>query len=188
MMKLSKIAQLGVLIGTAAALTACSEARNVFSFGQSAPDEFAVVSRAPLAIPPSHSLQPPRPGAPRPQEGTSADRARAAMSGGELTGTGAVASASGSAAETMLLSRTGAAGTDDTVRDAVDRAAGSVSGDENFVQRVLFWQTPSSRDTIVDPEREAERLEGARREGRPLTDGRIPTIERRDGGILSGIF
>lgn len=186
MMKLARVTRLGVLIGMAAGLGACSEARDVFSFGQSAPDEFAVVSRAPLAIPPSYSLEPPRPGAPRPQEGTSSDRARSAMTGGEQAQTGTVASAS--AAEAMLLSRAGAAEADDSVRDAVDRAAGSVSGDENFVQRVLFWQGQSSRETIVDPEREAERLENAQREGRPLGEGQIPTIERREGGILSDLF
>jgi len=40
------------------------------------PDEFAVESRAPLTIPPEYDLRPPQPGAPRPQEGTAADKAR----------------------------------------------------------------------------------------------------------------
>jgi hypothetical protein len=40
------------------------------------PDEFAVESRAPLTIPPEFELRPPQPGAPRPQEATSADKAR----------------------------------------------------------------------------------------------------------------
>src|SRR5665213_82016 len=40
------------------------------------PDEFAVVSRAPLAIPPDYSLRPPRIGALRPQEAAPVDQAR----------------------------------------------------------------------------------------------------------------
>ncbi|WP_366657087.1 DUF3035 domain-containing protein [Fodinicurvata sp. EGI_FJ10296] len=187
MTRLSRFARFGLLIGMGSGLAACSAAENVFSFGQSSPDEFAVVSRAPLAVPPSYSLAPPRPGAPRPQEGTASDRARAAMSGSDA-GAGAVASTSGSAAEDMLLSRTGAAGVDDSVRDTVDRAAGSVDADENFVQRLLFWQGGGSSERVVDPEEESARLDQARRAGRPLGDGDVPTIERREGGILSGFF
>jgi hypothetical protein len=40
------------------------------------PDEFAVESRAPLTIPPDFDLRPPQPGAARPQDVTSAERAR----------------------------------------------------------------------------------------------------------------
>jgi len=43
---------------------------------QVGPDEFAVESRAPLTIPPEFDLRPPQPGAPRPQEASSADKAR----------------------------------------------------------------------------------------------------------------
>jgi len=43
---------------------------------QVGPDEFAVESRAPLTIPPEYDLRPPQPGAPRPQEVSSADKAR----------------------------------------------------------------------------------------------------------------
>ena len=41
-----------------------------------APDEFAVVRRAPLIVPPDFDLRPPDPGAPRPNIGTTADQAR----------------------------------------------------------------------------------------------------------------
>ena len=40
------------------------------------PDEFAVESRAPLTIPPEFNLRPPQPGAARPQEASSSDKAR----------------------------------------------------------------------------------------------------------------
>ena len=43
---------------------------------QPGPDEFAVESRAPLTIPPDYDLRPPKPGAPRPQEATAAEKAR----------------------------------------------------------------------------------------------------------------
>jgi hypothetical protein len=40
------------------------------------PDEFAVESRAPLTVPPDFDLRPPAPGASRPQETSTADKAR----------------------------------------------------------------------------------------------------------------
>jgi hypothetical protein len=45
----------------------------------SAPDEFAVESRAPLTIPPDFDLRPPAPGAPRPQEVAAAEKAKKAI-------------------------------------------------------------------------------------------------------------
>ena len=60
------------------------------SFGGSSspqgPDEFTVVGRAPLVIPPESDLRPPRPGEPRPQEIDPANRAmRALFPGGTKT-------------------------------------------------------------------------------------------------------
>ena len=48
-----------------------------------APDEFAVVRRAPLIVPPDYDLRPPDPGAPRPNIGTTSDQARVAMTGSQ---------------------------------------------------------------------------------------------------------
>ena len=48
-------------------LSGCSDARRALGYDKSAPDEFAVVSRAPLSQPPDLTLRPPTPGAVRPQ-------------------------------------------------------------------------------------------------------------------------
>ena len=58
------------------ALSACSGLRQAIGIDRTAPDEFAVESRAPLTIPPDFSLRPPEPGAPRPHEVTAAERAQ----------------------------------------------------------------------------------------------------------------
>lgn len=69
----------------------------------SAPDEFAVESRAPLTIPPEFDLRPPQPGAPRPQEVSAAERARKAI---ENAGPGEP----GKQADTAGVPRSGSAG------------------------------------------------------------------------------
>lgn len=53
--------RLSVLLLSSVALTACGSGKN-------SPDEFAVVNRPPLVIPPEAELTPPRPGEPKAQE------------------------------------------------------------------------------------------------------------------------
>ncbi|MSP47744.1 MAG: DUF3035 domain-containing protein [Alphaproteobacteria bacterium] len=57
------------------------EMRKSFGLGKSAPDEFQVVRRAPLSLPPDFSLRPPQPGATRPQEVSATDQARSSILG-----------------------------------------------------------------------------------------------------------
>ena len=44
----------------------CSNIRETLGLSKQSPDEFKVVSRAPLSMPPDYNLKPPTPGAPRP--------------------------------------------------------------------------------------------------------------------------
>lgn len=60
-------------------LGGCSDFRQIVGLDQAAPDEFAVETRAPLTIPPDFDLRPPKPGAPRPQEASSAEKAQEVM-------------------------------------------------------------------------------------------------------------
>lgn len=89
----------------ALALTACgSDTKQMLGLERSPPDEFAVVSRAPLSVPPEFSLRPPEPGAPRPQEGRASDQARRALTGAEMQA--AYRRAGLSPGEATLLART----------------------------------------------------------------------------------
>lgn len=48
--------------------TGCQKTKRVFGMQKNPPNEFAVMQRAPLEVPPDFSLRPPRPGAGRPQD------------------------------------------------------------------------------------------------------------------------
>lgn len=69
-------------------------------FNRDRPDEFAVQRQAPLVVPPDFTLSPPKPGAPRPAEGTAQEQALEALFGGP---------APRSQVETSVLDRAGAA-------------------------------------------------------------------------------
>ena len=62
-------------------LAGCQNTKEMLGLTKRSPDEFQVVSRAPLSMPPDYSLRPPTPGAPRPQEGTVQQQAENIVTG-----------------------------------------------------------------------------------------------------------
>jgi Protein of unknown function (DUF3035) len=69
--------RLAIAVACAGALlSGCSNFKQTLGIEPTAPDEFAVESRAPLTIPPDFQLRPPQPGAGRPQEGNISDKAQ----------------------------------------------------------------------------------------------------------------
>ena len=49
-------------------LSACDTLKEQAGLTKKAPDEFTIITKAPLVMPPDFSLRPPRPGAKGPQE------------------------------------------------------------------------------------------------------------------------
>lgn len=76
---------IGLVVASLLQLGGCSRGTVQDALGMSkrAPDEFAVVRRAPLIMPPDYDLRPPDPGAPRPNIGRTADQARVALTGSQ---------------------------------------------------------------------------------------------------------
>ncbi len=85
------------VVGTLAALVgACGSVREELGLTKQAPDEFSVVTKAPLILPPDYALRPPEPGAPRPQELQPQQQAqRALLRSGNVGGGGNRTSHSG---------------------------------------------------------------------------------------------
>lgn len=126
------------LLASAVALSACG------IFDRSSPDEFQVVARAPLEVPPDYNLRPPAPGSPRPQELDRDTRASASVFGA-AGGTGGLidprTSRGQSNGEGALLSQAGADQANPDIRTIVDREnPGVVVGERSFLDRLLFWK------------------------------------------------
>ena len=187
----------GVALATAG-LTGCDAARESFGFTKQAPDEFEVVTRAPLVIPPDFGLRPPQPGAQRPQEKDIRDQARETVTGrNPATSDAQVASASATpqpspslgAGERALLAKAGALDVDPSIRRTVDRESTLLAeADQNFIDRLIFWQDKPPPGAVVDPEGESKRIREAMAQGEAPTKGETPTIKRKKKGWLEGIF
>jgi hypothetical protein len=185
-------AKAGMLAVLSLSLAGCGgdSLQDTLGYGKSAPDEFAIVTKAPLVIPPDYSLRPPQPGAPRPQEmeiqpSLGAQRA--------LIGENALAEAGegNSQGEQVLLEQTGATEADPRIRQVVNAETRSlVERDKTFVDSVIFWKEPGPApdEKLVNPAEESQRIQQNEAEGKPVTEGETPTVEQKKEGLLEGIF
>jgi hypothetical protein len=171
----ASVAALGV------ALSGCAAAGRALGVTKVVPDEFRIVTKAPLTVPPDYSLRPPAPGEPRPQELQPESAARVALLGsrqGEARTEG----------EKLLVAKAGADKADPLVRYVVDDEFGDIAHKEpSFADRVMFWKkdktaavspaqaaatTAANTSAPIDPKVEAERLKS-------LT-GEKPVVISRD--------
>lgn len=166
------------LVG-AVGLGGCQSASKALGMSKVTPDEFRVVTKAPLIVPPDFSLRPPAPGEPRPSELQPDSAARAAYAQAAL-------SANRSAGEQLLAGKAGAAAADPLIRFVVDDEFGDIAHKEkSFADRVMFWRkdqpaqpqaSPSETGEAIDPAAEEARL-------RALTGGKAVIISRQDEGF-----
>lgn len=165
------------VLAAATAASGCSGFSQAIGAGKVTPDEFRVVTQAPLTLPPDYNLRPPRPGEPRPQELQPTEEARAALFGADI-GQGA------SAGERGLIVAAGAEAANPEIRDTIDfETQGVVRRSERFVDRVLsFGGSSAPRAAPIDAAEEARRLEEDE-SIRRVTGGAPVVIERDRGGF-----
>ncbi len=122
-MESSMTARLLIVAGLALAVSACTSLKETLGLTKQSPDEFRVVTSAPLTLPPDYNLRPPRPGEPRPQEGTPRDQAEQAVFQHATLPADAIppigegeSEAAQSSGESALLQSAGATGVDPNIR------------------------------------------------------------------------
>ena len=156
-------------------LAGCTSTAKALGMSKVTPDEFRVVTKAPLVVPPDYSLRPPAPGEPRPQELQPESAARVALLGQRE----AEARSDG---EKLLVAKAGADKADPLIRYVVDDEFGDVAHKEaSFADKVMFWKgdkkpagpgaagsdTPAPVDAAAEEERIAK-----------LTGGKDVVIQR----------
>lgn len=186
-----RVLVVGCCLGLMVALSGCGNARRALGMAKQAPDEFAVVTRAPLTMPPDYGLRPPVPGAVRPQESTPRDQAKRILLGATAAARTNSAAPAGrlSAGESAILKRAGALDASAAIRMTVNRESTAIANaQESFLNRIIFWQEPEKPGVLVDAEKEARRLREASALGDAPNTGQLPVIKRKEKGILEGIF
>lgn len=195
----------------------CEATKEQLGLTKQAPDEFTVVTKAPLVIPPDFTLRPPQPGARRPQEPAPSTTARAAIVGtannpktsqetAATSARNALAAASAAPAngagtdgtistapvgdgEVALLHKAGAQNSDSSIREVVNRETTQLAEKESsFADRLIFWQKKQPFGSTLDAQKEAQRLRQAAAAGAAANEGETPVIRQRKRGWLEGIF
>lgn len=170
-----------VALIAAAGLGGCTSTSKALGIAKVTPDEFRVVTKAPLVVPPDYALRPPAPGEPRPQELQPESAARAALAGQAMA-------AQRTDGERLLVARAGANNADPLIRYVVDDEFGDVAHKEkSFADRVMFWRKgqPQGPVAVADPNAapianaaaEEERLKA-------LTGGKAVVIQREKSGWM----
>ena len=161
----------------AAGLAGCQSTRTALGMTKVTPDEFRVVTKAPLVLPPDYSLRPPAPGEPRPQELQPESAARTALLGqreGEVRSDG----------EKLLVAKAGADKADPLIRYVVDDEFGDVAHkDKSFADKVMFWRHDQAKTAAAPSTAGADTatpLDAASEEERiaKLTGGKTVVISR----------
>ncbi len=173
------IAVLAAVAAASAMTTGCGGLARAAGATKVSPDEFRVVTQAPLTLPPDYSLRPPRPGEPRPQETSTGDDARATLFGQDVA-------AQASTGERQLVNDAGASATDPSIRDTIDfESQGVVHRSTGFVNQLLSFGGGSAppANATVDPQAEQTRLAEEEATRRATGGGQV-TIEGRQSGAF----
>jgi hypothetical protein len=198
----SVASRLLVVSGLAVLLVGCNSIREAAGITKQPPDEFAVVTKAPLVIPPDFNLRPPKPGASPTNQQDPTMEAKIDLTGTTPGEEAATQTRTVSDAEKALLAKTGAETADHKIRQQLEAENKQMeASDDSFTNKVLFGAQPD-QGKPVNAEAEAARLSDARAQGQmsvatpgptanPASQNKpddAPQIKKEDSGWLDGIL
>jgi len=189
-MKIRMLRAAALTVVAAVALSGCDTIRNAAGMDKSAPDEFAVLTKAPLTIPPDYNLMPPRPGAVPTNQTDPTDTAQTALFGSDPATVASQLPDSYSEGEKMLLANAGIQQADPAIRQhlASDHKA-MVGSDDSFTNEVLFWQKPKTdAGTPLNADEEARKLDAQKSGQQPSGGQAKPEEKPKDRGWFDGWF
>jgi Protein of unknown function (DUF3035) len=163
-----------IATATTVMLGGCASVRQALGSEKMAPDEFRVVSKAPLVVPPEFNLRPPRPGEARPMELRADLQARTAVFGVQV-GTAATEG------EKLLVARAGGTNADPRIRAVIDEETGGVSRKPAAFANRIMGRQPAASNQPANPlasESEAERQRLEQAAIRNATGGQPVTIQQ----------
>src|SRR5882672_7527434 len=134
----ARAAQIAAILSLGFSLIGCQGLRQATGAAKLPPDEFTVLTKAPLIIPPDYNLRPPQPGVASRNEVDADDQARAALFPANPTTAAAALGAAYSDGEKLLLAKTNALAIDPNVRRSVSSDVGQEDQGPAFAQRLLY--------------------------------------------------
>ena len=144
-------------------LAACGgDVKETLGMRRDAPDEFAVERRPKLDIPPQFKLRPPVAGSNGQKESAIRDELRTQV-------LGAPTQATTGNAESVLLEKTGAQTANPDIRTIISKEYNDK--EPNLLERIESISDDTNNKTLVDADKERERISANKKAGKPITEG-----------------
>lgn len=182
-MTLRKAPVLAILLAATVLTAGCQSVKQQLGVGRHSPDEFTVVKRAPLTLPPDYTLRAPSTGM-APAAAIASNQAKTILLGDDMA-----AEAAAGSADQQMLARMGANRADPAIRDKISEENGFIAlENQKVVDKLMFWEDAEPKDedlpaSQVDAAKEAARLKANKQSGQPVTEGDTPVIEKKQGTI-----
>jgi len=198
-----EILRLAALAGLALSLIGCESIRQAAGITKEPPDEFAVVTKSPLVIPPDFNLRPPKPGASPTNQTSPTVAAQAALFGDDPAAAAAAIPGNYSQEERILLANSGGANVDHSIRKQIASDAKDMEAtDDSFTDELLFRTSDPYKGAPLNADAEAQRIHDAGAQGQPpaaagpnaasttphAKHDDSATIKKDSGGWFDGIF
>jgi Protein of unknown function (DUF3035) len=205
MSSLRAILRVGALGGLALAVVGCDTIRQAAGVTKEPPDEFAVVTKSPLVVPPDFNLRPPKPGAVPTNQSSPTQAAQAALFGDDPVTTASALPGNFSAEERIVLANSGGATADHSIRkQIVSDEKATEATEDSFTDALLFSSPDPNKGAPLDADAEAQRIQNAKANGQtvagspnattPAASKQQPkpddsaSIKKDSGGWFDGIF
>lgn len=189
-------------------LAACSgnDVKDTLGLNRDAPDEYRVVTRPPLSVPPAFDLIPPAEAGEVPAAQATNKQAQSILTGKPIeqtntftlspgkTPAAAVKSeipAAKTSPEASFLQKAGVKEADPNVRAELERDKLAVAlppEEERSWYDPTGWWSTAKKEPVVDAKGEADRIKQNKAEGKPVNEGEVPENSQRDTGILGKIL
>lgn len=169
-----------------------NDMKDTLGLNREAPDEFTVVSRPPLTVPPEFNLRPPKPGE-APIGLSAEDKAKSLITGiGGRPADTAVGTVSASdvpkGAAASLLKRAGADAADGGIREKLGVDARTPADTSNAKTLMEKLTGKEKKEPTVDAKKESERLRANKDAGKPVNEGEVPEAKPESESLIDKIF
>lgn len=160
-------------------LQACSQLKSELGLDRHSPDEFTVIKRAPLSLPPEYNLRPPSENGVIRSIDDTQETAKNTIFGEQKK---VVKYGSG---EEVILSKIGADNRQEDIRAILDKESGFTPvKDKSFVDKILEFEDTQE---VVNAKEEKKRIEDTLKAGKDITEGEVKTTKKKQS-VFDKIF
>ena len=156
-------------------LSSCSVNKQSLGLGRQNHDEFTVMKRRPLSMPPEYNLAPPEPGKEPLQPIKPAEDAETALFGNAESEKDYISNA-----DQTFLDKLGTEQYHPNIRKILDdEVENDPANDKYLIDNVMFWKDKDN-SVIIDNIEEAKRLKANKEQGLPVDNGDVKVFNPKD--------